>query len=83
MPWYRRSDVNSVFVIAGWFLCAPLVWTTCILVLTGEIYQNKYDYHGNILVWSKAIKVVAVVILALNLIFLAYSFVSGVMQGMK
>lgn len=70
-----------MFVGAGWFLCPPLIWTTCVLLLTGEIYQNRYDLDGNLVAWGKANKVVAAILLALNLALVGYGFVQGIKGG--
>ncbi|WP_145026015.1 zinc-ribbon domain-containing protein [Geobacter argillaceus] len=43
VPWYRRSSVNSAFIIVGVGSkgVVPLTLITCYLVLTGKIYYNN------------------------------------------
>ena len=75
VPWYRRSDVNTAFIVIGLgtrgFI--PLTILTCILLLTGDIYYKEPDRAGNLRVWGKANKVAALVILVVNLAWLIYA----------
>ena len=40
VPWYRRSGVNSVFILVRFFTggCVPLILWTCVNLVTGDIY---------------------------------------------
>jgi len=62
VPWYRRSGVNSAFVLLGLVTGVSLIITTIVL-LTGDIYYNKLDKDGMLKKWSVANKVVAVILL--------------------
>lgn len=65
VPWSRRSGINSLFVILGIF-CMPLfLLFTVIMLITGDIYYNKYSQNGTLKKWSVANKVIAVFILLL------------------
>jgi hypothetical protein len=66
VPWYRRSGWASVFTLIGFFCFPPLLWTVCILCLTGDIYYDKVRKDGTLSVWSKGNKVAAVIILLLQ-----------------
>lgn len=68
VPWYRMSSTNTIFVLVGWFLFPPLLWWTCINLVTGDVYYNETQ-DGELKKWSKANKVVAVILLLLNILF--------------
>ncbi len=68
VPWYRRSGFNSFLVLAGFFCFPPLVWWCCLNLVTGDVYYNNYDKDGNLNKWSVANKVVAGIILALQVV---------------
>ena len=75
VPWYRRSSMNSIFILinflSGGFI--PLTLWTCINLLTGDIYyKDVYDKNGNIKTWSSGNKVAAVIILLLNIVLLGF-----------
>ena len=65
VPWYRRSSVNSVFILIHLFTggCVPLLFWTCVNLATGDIYYKKKHAEGDLKTWDTANKVVAVVIL--------------------
>ena len=66
--WNRKSWFNGLLAFFGFFfLFSPLLWWCCINVITGDVYYNDYDEYGNLRTWSKANKVVAFVLLALNI----------------
>lgn len=73
VPWFRRSGVNSVFVLVGFFCCSPFLWVTCIMLMTGDIYYNRQGPDGTLETWSVANKVVAWVLLLVNLAAVAFS----------
>jgi len=75
VPWYRRSSVNTIFIVSGFLTKGylPLVLVTCALLLTGNIYYKQPDADGRIRTWSKANKVVAAAILLLHIGFLFYA----------
>jgi len=68
VPWYRRSGTASIFVLCGFCLLPPLLWTVCVICLTGDIYNNKLDRDGYLTKWSSGNKVAAVIILVLQTI---------------
>ena len=45
----------------------PAILFSCIVVLTGDVYYDKADEHGQLKRWSSGNKVAAVIILAINL----------------
>lgn len=74
VPWYRRSNVNTAFILIGFgskgFI--PLTLVTCILLLTGNVYYKDTDNAGQLRIWSKANKIAAVAILFANIAYLVY-----------
>ena len=72
VPWYRRSGVNTLFVLANIFTCGfvPLTLWTCINLLSGEVYYKEKDADGYLKTWSFANKVVAFLIIVFNVIVL-------------
>jgi hypothetical protein len=62
VPWYRRSFVNTLFVLSG-FVGLPLIVWCCINLVTGDVYYNDVDETGRLKKWSKANKVVAGILL--------------------
>jgi hypothetical protein len=82
VPWYRRSGVNSLFIIAHLLTCGfvPLLLWVCINLVTGDVYYDKRKKNGELRVWSVGNKVVAVVILAINVIALAMVLSGGIMS---
>ena len=74
VPWYRRSSVNTAFIIIGFLTKGylPLALVTCVLVLTGDVYYKEKDQHGALRKWSKANKFAAIILLALNAWLLWY-----------
>lgn len=71
-PWYRKNGINSAFVLGGFFCFPPALWATCIIVLTGPVYMDAYDEQGQLKTWGPANKVVAVILLGLQFLGLAY-----------
>lgn len=70
VPWYRRNDVNSAFVLGGFACFPPLIWVTCFIVLTGPVYMDAYDQHGQLKTWGVGNKIVAVFLILLQIFFL-------------
>jgi hypothetical protein len=71
VPWHRREPGALVFAMV--LLCAPVTVALCLIALTGEVYRNAYDKHGNLEVWGPGNKLAAVLILLLQgFIILAY-----------
>jgi hypothetical protein len=103
VPWFRRSGVNSWFVVLGgfgpgiiqaiviegklWptlpgialallaFLLSLLLYTTCGNLLTGDIYYNQAGNDGNLKPWSFGNKIVAVVIVLVQIGWLVRNFI--------
>ena len=46
VPWYRKSEIMNVLVLAGFFAFPPLLWTASILCLTGDIYTREVGADG-------------------------------------
>jgi hypothetical protein len=76
VPWYRRSGVNSLFIVAHLLTCGavPLILWVCINLVTGDVYYDKRTPDGELTVWSMANKVVAVVILVFNVVVFVLTF---------
>jgi hypothetical protein len=66
VPWFRKNGINSAFVLAGFFCFPPLLWTTCIIILTGPVYLDAYDKNGQLKQWGPANKVVAGILIVLQ-----------------
>lgn len=73
LPWYRKSVVNTILIIASLLTGGlfPGTVIVCISVLSGEIYYNKKDDQGNLKTWHWSNKVVAILLLLLNIASLA------------
>lgn len=76
--WYRRSWFNSWIAFGGLLLFPPLLWWCCINLITGDVYYNSYDKEGNLRKWSNANKVVAFILLAVNLLYVIWIIVAVV-----
>lgn len=74
VPWFRRSGIMTAFILVGFVLFPPLLWTACIITLTGEVYENRVKKDGTLAKWSAGNKLAAVVVLVLQLLGLAYYF---------
>jgi len=74
VPWYRRSGSNGFLILlnllSGGFIPGTLL--VCIFVLTGDIYYKHYDKDGNLQTWSWGNKIVAVILLLINIVYLGY-----------
>jgi len=69
VPWYRKSSTNSWFVFIGLFI-PPFIWVVAYMLATGDIYYNyKPDSNGNLIKWSTGNKVVAWIIIVIQLYF--------------
>jgi hypothetical protein len=73
LPWYRKFAYVSPLTALG-LCCGPAILVVCIIVLTGDVYYKQTDLAGNLKKWSNANKVVAVVILAFQVLFYAAQF---------
>lgn len=73
IPWYRRSDVNSAFVVIG-LLVPPLLWFVCFNLITGDVYYTRRGGAGRLETWSTPNRAVAygVVIAQLGVIVYLY-----------
>jgi len=47
IPFYRKSWFCSILLLLG-LVIVPLIWVVALLLVTGEIYENSYDDHGNL-----------------------------------
>lgn len=68
LPWFRKSEINSLFVILGLFF-PPFIWFVAYTLATGDIFYKKPDKDGKLRKWSSANKVVAWIIIAFQLFF--------------
>jgi hypothetical protein len=70
VPWYRRSTINTFFCIFGGTpiigIIWPLFWFTCAMLFTGDIYMNRADSGGKlvVIVWPRSNKILAAFMLA-------------------
>src|SRR5438552_11872987 len=74
LPWYRKSSYVSPITLLG-LCCSPAIMLVCVIVLTGDVYYNQTDSAGNLKKWGYANKIVAVLILAFQLLAIAAQFV--------
>jgi hypothetical protein len=72
VPWYRRSDTMTGFILGGFFCLPPLLWAACVICLTGAVYNNRVKKDGTLSRWSAGNKVAAVIILVLQTLAIAY-----------
>jgi len=72
VPWHRKSSSNGILILINLLTCGlvPGTFLVCCFVLTGDIYYNKKDDQGNLKTWSWGNKVAAIILLAINVIFL-------------
>ena len=68
VPWYRKSSISSWFVIIG-LLIGPFIWVVAYSLITGDIFYNKVGADGNLKKWPKGNKVVAYIIVAIQLFY--------------
>lgn len=66
----------TAFILIGFLIFPPLLWTACIVCLTGDVYENRIKKDGTLARWSAGNKAAAVVILALQIAGLAIYFSS-------
>ena len=66
-------------MIASLLTCGfvPGTLVVCVLVLSGNIYYNKKDEFGNLKTWGAGNKVVAVILLGINLFILLFVFATS------
>ncbi len=79
VPWYRRSGTNSVFLLVGLFF-APLLWTTCYILLTGDVYYDQVRKDGNLKKWSLANRIVATILVICQLALIIFAVLSALQQ---
>jgi len=72
IQWNRKSWFNSLLALFGVLGLYPLLWWSCINVITGEVYYSDYDEYGNLRKWSKANEIVAFILLTLNILWILY-----------
>ena len=70
IPWSRRSSVNTAFILLGFLGCLPLGWWTLYNLISGYIYYNKKEADGTWKTWSYANKVLAFIIVIVNIIYI-------------
>lgn len=79
VPWYRKSSSNTLLILLSFltFGFVPGVLIVCIIVLTGDVYLDRRDKDGNLERWSWGNKVVAVILLFFNIMYLAAAMGQG------
>lgn len=75
IPWYRRSDVNTVLALAG-LLMPPLLWFVCFNLITGEIYYSRPVGPGRVETWSRGNRYLAYLLLGAQLLLMLYLYSS-------
>ncbi|MDX2039262.1 MAG: hypothetical protein SFX72_21625 [Isosphaeraceae bacterium] len=65
VPWFRRADILGAITFLGLIL-NPAILFSCIVVLTGDVYYDQVDDHGQLKRWSVGNKVAAVVLLIIQ-----------------
>jgi hypothetical protein len=81
VAWYRRSGTNQGFILFGCILFPPLLWTSCILALTGPIYYNRLKEDGQLKTWHWTNKVAAIILIIIQTIFTYMKFKHWVAEG--
>ena len=72
VPLLRQSGVNSWMMVLALITCIPLVFVTCLAILTGDIYYNRKDRNGSLEVWPPTNKLAAFVIILINVGFICW-----------
>ena len=72
VPWLRRSGTVNVLVLAGFFGVAPLLWTACIVCLTGDIFTDEVGEDGFLVKTPQSTKNVALIALGLHCLIILY-----------
>ena len=74
VPWHRKSSSNTLLILLS-FLTFGFVPGNPprlpLFVLTGDIYYDRLDEDGNLAKWSWGNKIVAIILLVLNVFQLA------------
>ena len=73
VPLLRKSSTNTVFILVNMLTLGyvPLIVVVCITLVTGNVYYNERKKNGELKVWSLANKVVAVILLVINVAYIA------------
>ena len=66
VPWHRRSGWNSAFLLVGFLIFPPLLWMSCVFVLTGEIYYKKKDAQGILKTWPRGNRAGAIFLIVMQ-----------------
>ena len=77
VPWYRRSAVLNVLIVAGFFVFPPLLWFACLSCLTGDIYKNEMDEEGALTKCPASLKVAALAVFLAQSCMIAYAIWSS------
>ena len=72
VPWNRRNNFNSLLVLVGAFLFPPALWLVIFNLITGNVYYNRKGDDGNLKTWSTANKVVAIIFLIIQALFILF-----------
>lgn len=77
LPWYRKSGVNSGLILASILTCGlfPGIFIVCIVLSTGEVYFNKKNEQGYLKKWHWGNKIIAILLLLLNIANLITGFI--------
>ncbi len=75
VPWYRRSMLNHIFAITGFFCFPFLVWWVVAMCLTGDVYQKNRGKDGYLKTWGKFSKVFSVFLVILQILAVIFYIV--------
>jgi len=79
VPWHRKSSSNTLLILLSFltFGFVPGIPLVCLFVLTGDIYFDRRDKNGDLEKWSWGNKIVAIILLVLNVFQLAAALGQG------
>ena len=70
VPWHRRSSSLSFMLIIGVVCCAPLIWASCIICLTGNVYYKTFNDDGSLATWLFANKIASIIVLLIHFLYM-------------
>ena len=76
VPWHRRSGSVNLLVLVGFFGLAPLLWTACLICLTGDIYANELGEDGFLTKCPSSTRTAALIALLVQCLGIAYGVIS-------
>lgn len=87
LPWYRRSGINTVFLVLHLLTLGliPFLVITCVALVTGDIYYNKAEQDGSLKKWSFANKIIAALFLIPSVLIIgvfAVAIIGGIVRSL-